>query len=799
MKNNKIILLLGIFLIVPLFLPGTVRANEVHLEEIELAGLQYWPESDVRLVLSEAGLTAGDTYSENELEQLTDRSLQRLQEEGLFSDIRVRRSNNRLRFQFDEYPPVKEVVFEGNEQVGDDRLRNVILLQKESPASSRNLRETRQQLKEYYEMQGFGEARVSVKKELDSEGKVVVKIKIEEDFQKKISNVYFSFEPSIGYLYFLHRRWRIGWSIPLKEGAPYSARRVQFAKSAIVEWYYNRGHLDVEIDVETYNNPREEGVDVTFVIDEGPVYRLGEIDFTGNELFDDKKLRQLIPLGQGEVFSREQFHEGLSEIQQTYEERGYAEAQVLSPDRYRLQRDRENKRVDIGVQISEGDPLYVERVEIYGNQATYDRVIRREIPLEAGELLDGKKLRNARRRLRNLGFFSKVDVSVDPGLAKNKRVIRVRVEERPTGQLQFGGGYSSSTGFMGQFQIKKDNFSFYDYDQGFTGRGQSLSANLQVGSQQDNYRISWDNPWINDDLDEPSAPIPEYPVSFGVTGFNQLYRRDEGYDQTRQGGSLRMGREFGAARANKIDLEYSFRRVKVTELQDSDSDDIPTDIWDENNGEDFDREIGSLEVGLQRDWRDDRLFPSEGYYLRGSVETAAGDIFGGNSDYYRPRLDVREYLPFWGPTFWAFRANYETIDSWEDEEDDPIPAFERLYLGGFRTVRGYDYRDIRVYEYENGEVDGKGGNAAFFVNLELRVELVEQTMQGFTFFDAGQVYDEAWELKNENLRRSVGFGFRIHSPIGPMILSWGQRLDETYRGADDTGDWDLNFNIGTGF
>ena len=789
------------FLAIILFFPAGLLAGEVALEEIELSGIEIWREADVRFILDEVGLEPDLTYSEEEFGEYTDRALQRLQDEGLFDDIRVRKLNGVLRFEFEEHPRIEEVLFEGNQQFDDNMLRNVILLQPDDPAAPRDIQAAERQLLEYYQMQGFEDARVNAEKEEVAPGEVSVTFQIEEDFQKRISNVYFSFDPSIGYMSFLHRRWRIGWSIPLTEGDPYSSQRVQFARSNIRQWYHNRGYLDVEVDVETFENIREEGMDVNFIISEGPVYRLGEIRFSGNEIFADEELLGMIPLRAEQVFSREQFHQGLSEIQETYEERGYVEAQVMSPDRYRLVRDREARRVDVEVQVTEGEPLYVERVEIYGNQATYDRVIRREIPLQSGDLLDGRKLRNAQRRLRNLGFFRRVEVDVEPGLEENTRVIRVRVEERPTGQLQFGGGYSSSTGFMGQFEVRKDNFSLYDYDQAFTGRGQSLSTNLQMGTRQDNYRISWDDPWINDTLDDPGAPIPDYPISFGVSGFNQVRRRDEGYDQTRQGGSLRLGREFGEARANQVDMEYTFRRVEVTDLDASDSDDIPTDIWDENEGEDFRREIGSLELGIQRDWRDDRLFPSEGYYVRGSVQTAAGNVFGGNSDYYRPRFDVRQYIPFWGQTFWALRANYETIDSWKEEEDNPIPAFERLYLGGFRTVRGYGFRDIRVYEYdEDGEHEGgRGGNAAFFTNLELRAELIEQTMQAFTFFDAGQVYDEAWSLNNDDLRRSVGFGFRIHSPIGPMILNWGQRLDETYKGADDTGEWDLNFNIGTGF
>jgi outer membrane protein assembly factor BamA len=227
-----------------------------------------------------------------------------------------------------------------------------------------------------------------------------------------------------------------------------------------------------------------------------------------------------------------------------------------------------------------------------------------------------------------------------------------------------------------------------------------------------------------------------------------------------------------------------------------DTTNIPIDILRETGDDNqFERAINTLTLGVQRDRRDNRLFPTEGYYLRGSNRTAAKSL-GGDVNFYNPELDARSYIPFLGPTFWAGRFNYQTLDTWDEEST--LPSFEKFFLGGNRTVRGYDFRDILIYDSDGDRVSG--GNTAFFANLEYRYKVMEQTMQLFAFTDVGAVYRDTWQLGTDRLKQSAGVGLRVRSPMGPINISWSRRLDNTAPGPpDDSGETQIDFNIGTGF
>ncbi len=771
-------------------------ANEqVYLEGLELSGLDLWTDQGIEEMIEAGGISAGETYTMENLVERANQLLTRLQEEGLFEDIRIELENSRLLFKFVEFPRISEVSFEGNFDFSSEQLREIIFLQPGEPASPGEVNRARRDVSQFYRMQGYDQSEVDINLVQTPDGYVKLQFLIDEGAQKIITGVFFDFE-GVNLLQRIHRMWGIGWSQPVREGMPYSNQTVQAGMEAARRWYRNRGHMEVEIEPRVFFNQREDGYDLLYYIKEGPVYTLGDLKISDNQVYDDAELLGLVPLSIGDVFSQEKFLEGLQNIEDKYQSHGYIEAVVMDQGLFQMELDEQQQLVNIQMSVIEGEPFYVERIEIHGNQQTYDRVIRRELRLREGDLLEGVRLRDSRRRLMNLGFFRAVEIDLLSGFEENKRIIRVRVEEGPTGHLQFGGGYSSATGFTGRLQLEKDNFSLFDYDRGFTGRGESLKTSFNIGQREDSYRISWSDPWINDSVLSDDPP-PYVPVSFGFSGFQQVYKRTEGYDEMNRGGSMRLGREFGPALSNQVDLEYSFRRVEVYDLDAADTIDIPADYRIEADGDsEFQRSIGSIEIGLQRDRRDVRRFPTEGYYIRGSALLAA-DFLGGNSDFYKPTFDYRHYLPFVGPTFWAVRMNYRTLDSWKDDEDRPIPSFERFRLGGFRDVRAYDFRDIMLRD-DDGERLG-GGNSAFFVNFELRSVMIDNTMQLFLFGDAGAVYEKAWDFSASEFKRSVGAGLRIHSPIGPMVLSWGRKLDDTYPGAGDAGESRVDFTIGTGF
>lgn len=788
----SIVLTLALVMVVTLGVPALAQQT-ITVNSIEYQGLKVWGRQDVQPIIRNQGLQVGNSYTREEFNNTVEDVIQRLQDEGLFSDIQVSRNDGTVIFQFEEFNRITNIKFQGNSIYDDSKLRDVLLLQVGGPANPFEINQGKRDLLNFYRQEGYSSVEVSVETETTKRGRTIVTYGIKAGKQRTVNNIELEYDPDPTTLEAIHRNFSLRMILPLKKGQPYSSQARKRSVRAIKSWYATNGYLDASVDVKLWRNLDDGGIDVRFVIHQGPQYNLGNVKFVGNELFSDTRLRGIFPIEQGNVFSSRLFQKGKREISRTYEDRGYAEVNVSSS----IQRTGTDTQpiVNLTMRVREGQPIYVERIEILGNVKTYDRVIRREIRLEPGKLLDGEKKRNSLRRLRNLGFFKEVKMNVVPGSRENWKIVRVRVKEGRTGQFQFGGGFSSSTGFTGNLSVRKDNFSLWDPYHAFTGRGQSLQVSAQVGERQNNFNISWNDPWFNDSFENPSQPSPEVPIGLGWSAFNVTNDREEGYDEIRQGGSISLSREFGPARSNQMDVELAGKTTRVENVDASNSD-IPIDIINEASGDgEFERTINTVRLGLQRDRRDNRLFPTEGYYLRGSLRTAA-EAIGADVNFYNPELDARSYVPFLGSTFWAFRLNYKTIDSWSDEAN-AVPSFEKFFLGGNRTVRGYDFRDILIYDNSGNRV--AGGQTAYFSNLEWRFPVMEQTMQLYGFTDFGAVYRDSWKLGTDKIKQSAGVGIRVRSPMGPINISWAQRLDNTFPGAGDKGETQIDFNIGTGF
>lgn len=795
-----LLLLIG-FILGGLVSPLSAQQGTVTIESIEYQGLRIWSPSNVTEVLDSQDIQEDRTYDADELQRRVNRVIEELQDQGFFSDIQVSRDDGRLIFQFEEFNRISDISYRGNNLVEDSRLNDVLLLQSGDPVNPFRIEQARKDLVNYYRQEGYSNISVESEREVTAEGQVDVTFVVDEGQQNTINDVTFHYSPELSFYGEAYRNLNLNLILPAKPGQPYSEQIREESVRVIQQWYSTLGYLDASVEVETWRNLSDDGIDLEFYIEQGAEYRLGEIDVSGNDLYADTELRNSVELEEGDVFNTRQFTLGIRDIEQRYRNRGYADVAVdYNTNRVRGE---DPPKVNVTLNVEENDPVYVERIEIHGNYRTYDRVIRREIRLEPGGLLDGEKRQNSLRRLRNLGYFSEVEMNIDPGSKENWKVVRVRVKEGRTGQFQFGGGFSSSTGFTGNLSIRKDNFSLWDYSHGFTGRGQSIQASAQMGSRRSNFNINWDDPWFNDDLDDTSGPQPNVPLGFGWSAYNTRYFRDEGFDEIREGGALRLSREFGPARSNQVDAQYSFNTTRVENLDEADNE-LAIEFENEadrlGTGNSFEQKIGSIRLGIQRDRRDNRLFPTEGYFLRLQNRTAA-EAFAGDVNFYNPELDARSYVPFWGQTFWATRFNYKTLDGFGGGNAATVPSFEKFFLGGNQNVRGYEYRDIAIY----GDCDSdpeiercRGGRTAFFANLELRYKVMEQTMQLFAFTDIGNVYDRTWEIDSD-FKQSAGIGMRVRSPMGPINISWAQRMDPTSPIEDDAGETQIDFNIGTGF
>lgn len=630
---------------------------------------------------------------------------------------------------------------------------------------------------------------------------------------------------------------------------------------AIGTLYENRGFLDVKVGPpEVDLAPDQSTVRLRIPVQEGPQYFLGDITIDGDLVVDDaaeseerdgvlfekRSLRTRFGIEEGGVASRAGIATGMQGIAKRYHDRGYAYANV-SPE---TKLHAGTRRIDLAIHIDSGPRVRVERVLIEGNDKTQDHVIRRELRLYEGEWFSAEQLLRSEARVRALGYFEQVRVMTDQGTSPERLVVTIRVKEKNTGVFQLGAGYSTGEGFVFNGQIAYDNF---------LGLGQRMSAATQLSGPRKLFDLRFSEPYL--------FFLGQDPLSFSVRGFNNQVGFGD-FTRTATGGQLVLGYPIGSpfsgltnslaedaprwARPYVPDLEnlrvFLAANAERVLIQSPDLGYLPG--LDNTRP----RYTTALEAGVIFDQRNNRLFPTAGYFLEARAEVA-NPAFGGAllpdaeasvkkalsgmgwpegaqaldaaatvNNYQRFSLNGRFYLTF--DEFLPIRGIVAkaNVELGYLRSDDLLP-FENYYLGGIGSVRGYFPRSIAP-TVEVDTPDGKrtyrvGGDKQLFANVELEFPLVQQLgIRGVVFFDAGNVFgrdesffylgdnvssgaDDSWDPRRDlpfGMFASVGFGVRWFSPIGPLRFEWGIPLSRRPAGTPgmSRGDQPVLFEFGMG-
>ena len=712
-----------------------VRGNEILDDDVVLMRLKVQP---------------GDPYDP----KVVNTELKNLYDLGYFDDIEIALEDSaegkRLIINVKEKPLIQAISVEGAKELDADDLLAAIATKTGAVLNPRVLADDMGKIRELYRKDGFYNAKVDYKLDQADAKRARLNIVVDEGNKLYVTDIIIQgakqLEPSeLKSQLALSERGMFSWVT----GSGILREEILDRDAAALEAYYgNRGFLNAKVGQPEVQYS-DKGITVIFQVEEGTRYKVASVNFSGDMIAAPADLNTVVALDDlaksKEFFDRSVMRSDLQKLTEHYSNFGYAFAEAD----VKMARNEEDSSLDITYVMSKGTMVSINRVLIEGNSKTRDNVIRREMRLADGDLFNGSQLRRSNTRLNKLDFFETVEITPEPTGSPNALNLRVKVKEKPTGQFSAGVGYSSYSQVFFSGQVLERNLFGMGYQLGFTGTISARSAD---------YTATFWNPHYDDTN-----------LGMGVALYNKMDEYSD-YDKKSVGGRLLFGYPLGEY--TNLSWNYRLEQYTIEDVED-DADKVIKDIEGDNWA-------SSVYASIKRDTTDRRINPTKGTTYQFSTEYGGG-VLGGDDDFIKYIADTNHYYPIFLETIIHLHAQAGYIMENGGEE---IPPFERFYLGGMNSVRGYEERTISpLYDdkdasdgYEEG--DEKGGNKSFFFNAEYLVPIhKEMGILGLVFFDTGNAWDDD-ETVDFDLYSSVGAGVRWYSPLGPLRLEYGYPLDE---------------------
>lgn len=721
-------------------------------------------------VVSKLKSRIGSPYLENVVSD----DLKRLYLTGYFADVKMDteayKDGLKIIITVKERPIIEKVTFGGKRRaISDAKLKDTIKSKNGQYLDYPTLGMDAKAIKGLYEKKGYGRAEVAESAKVDeATNKAVVNFQVEEGKRQRVrrifveGNLHYS-DARIIKLMKTRRAWTFNPGVLKEDVLKEDVERVK-------TFYQNNGYIDVQAEVKTAFDPSGRFIYITFTIVEGARYYVGAIDIKGNNdiPLDEIKLKvtEIVP---GKVYSPEGLKKDTSSIQGLYFDKGYISASCNATTSLGAE-----GKVDVVFSIIENQIAYVNKIKVRGNVKTRDVVIRREMRLKPGERFDGDKLRRSKERLQNLGFFESVSYDIEDTDEPAKKDLIVDVKESKTGMFSFGGGYSTVDQLVGFIEIEQKNFDWKNWPY-FTGAGQDIKLRTSFGSLTQAYELSFTEPWLFD-----------YPVSFGFDLYKRSHERESdtgyGYDEEVTGGDIRFGKEL--SEYLKGNFTYRYDQIKISDVSSTASADL--------KAEEGSNTVSSTEYGLTYDSRDNVFNPTKGDLATTSLQVAGGP-FGGDKNFWKSFSRYSHYVPLWHGSSLEMRGRLGYGQAYGDSEK--IPIYERFFAGGAYSVRGYRERKIGPVDVSSG--DPVGGESVVIGNLEYTYPLLD-FLRLAAFYDIGNVWAKGNDIGTDGYKAGAGIGFRLKTPIGPIMLDYGVPLNKE-SGEEDKGGGRFHFSMSQSF
>ncbi|QYM78351.1 outer membrane protein assembly factor BamA [Horticoccus luteus] len=710
-------------------------------------------------------------------EAMIDRDIRSLYKTGLFEFIEVKREvlpDHTVNLVVEITPKfrVLAVRFEGNKAVKSKRLEKEVKSKPNTSLDERQVKEDVEKLREYYQKSGYNQVSVNYAIDRDrSTGFGTIIFKIKEGAKVKIAAVRF-----VGNANVKDRRlrkemetkkwWMFSW---LTGSGRFKDEQFEDDLDKLRDFYREQGYLDVEIapDKISYDYPTPSKLLITIRVVEGRRYRVGAITFSGNKLYSSQLLGRVVRQKSGAIFAPSKLDKDVERLEDFYGRDGYLDTRVRLSRKPNIA----TGNIDIQYDVNESDKFHVESIVIEGNTKSKSTVILRELTLGPGDVFNSVRMKISKLRLENTRFFDDVNLSPQDTNIPGRRNLRVAVKEGRTGNLTFGAGFSSLERATVFAEVSQSNFDLFNRRSLFQGDGQKFRLRLQLGSLSSEATLSFEEPWF---LQRELAL--GFNLSRQSSDYNSSY-----YTQVQTNAEVYLRKRLFELVEGRV--SYSFGFIDITNV----SPDASVYISD-YAGKHYISRVG---LQLLRDTRDKIINTTMGNRVEFDADVAGG-VLGGSEDYYRLEFRGAQFFPIFETQtqVLSLLARAGVIQNYGRSTD--VPYYNRFYLGGPTTLRGFEYYDVSPRDRVGEPI---GGKSYGMFSAEYSMDIVSP-IRFAVFYDAGFVNKGAYDFNPSDYHDNFGFGIRLFVAGAPLSLDLGIPLtgDKAAKKGNQ-----FNFSFGTRF
>ena len=675
---------------------------------------------------------------------------------GYFEDVQVETEQGSggvaVTFVVREKPFITEIVFDGNEELSDDKLKEEITIKSQTFLDQQQAKESAEKIRLAYQEDGFYNCQVIPVIQAVDEDRKRLTYFIKEGTKAKVKVIHFEGMRAVTkeemFKVTATREW-IPWyglltqlKVPslLSDAGVLKREELGNDIERMREVYLNKGYLNVQISQPTLElSDDKKWFEISYSIVEGEPFIVQEIGFRGNTVFEDHELREGLGIRPGEIFQRAKIRGEITRITDLYGAKGYAFADVVP----NVTPDNNARTATILLNVKEGEMMRIREIHITGNDKTRDNVVRRELRLDEQDVIDTLALKRSFQRLNNLNFFETVEIlpqQVEP----DKVDLNVKVKEKPTGQFSIGGGFSTLDKLVAIADITEGNLG----GNGWLGRIRG-----QLGQQRSLGLVTFRNPYVNDSYNALQLDIYRT-----MTNYISYFESKSGVSATWS----RWLSEYVNGSVSLFGEQLTYRDPQEGLCPDL----IPLIC----------RQLGSqsstgFRTSIFRDTRDYYLDPRTGWRFSLGIDYGTPAL-GGTNHFFKYNVDVIKYTPLIYDTRFSVHVRYGQVEGLEGK---PIPLTERFFVGGINTMRGFVFGRAGPVT-PSGSLLGSAKQLIFNNDFIFTISS-EAKLNGVFFFDYGNGFDDNESVQFNKLRKTVGFEARWISPFGPLRAAYGINLD----------------------